>query len=444
MPTAGASFGALRHRNFRLFIFGQFVSLCGTWMQTVALGWLALTLSNSAFKVGLVTTLGALPVLMFTLYGGVIADRVDKRRALLLLQTLLLCDALALGLLNAFGLITMPWVYGLAFFGGLVSAFEIPIRQSFLVELVGKSDLMNAIALNSSAFNLSRVFGPALAGTIVATLGTAVCFFLNAASFLAVLVGLTMIRADPALAIERHRRRAGLREGIAHIFGSPWPRTLVLLVAVFSVFGASFIAVLPVYARDVLHSGAGGYGALMSAFGVGAAAGALSMAGIGHRVRREPTAVWAGVALGTALVLLGLAPSLGFALIVLVAAGLSMALNAIMTNTVLQTGAPDHLRGQVVGFYSFIVVGLNPFGSLQAGWISEHAGTVTAILIGGSICLVAAAVSAWRMGLFAGRRRPALTGARATGSASVPVGIPGVGEPVPLPDPRPLPPEENP
>ncbi len=400
MPTAGASFGALRHRNFRLFIFGQFVSLCGSWMQTVALGWLALTLSNSAFQVGLVTTLGALPVLMFTLYGGVIADRVDKRRALLLLQSLLLCDALVLGLLNAFGAITMPWVYGLAFFGGLVSAFEIPIRQSFLVELVGKSDLMNAIALNSSAFNLSRVFGPALAGTVIATLGTAVCFFLNAASFLAVLVGLVMITADPALATQRHSRRAGLREGVAHIFGSSWPRTLVILVAVFSVFGASFIAMLPVYARDVLHAGAGGYGALMSAFGVGAAAGALSIAAAGHRIRREPTAVWAGLSLGSALVLLGLLHSFGLALVVLVAAGLSMALNAIMTNTVLQTGAPDYLRGQVVGFYSFIVVGLNPFGSLQAGWISEHFGTGTALLTGGSLCFVAAGTAAWRMRRF--------------------------------------------
>ena len=400
MPTAGASFGALRHRNFRLFIFGQFVSLCGSWMQTVALGWLALELSNSAFKVGLVTTLGALPVLMFTLYGGVIADRVDKRRALLILQSLLLCDALALGLLTAFGAITMPLVYGLAFFGGLVSAFEIPIRQSFLVELVGKSDLMNAIALNSSAFNLSRVFGPALAGTIIATLGTAVCFFLNALSFMAVLIGLIMIRADPALAIQRHTRRAGLREGVAHIFASSWPRTLVALVAVFSVFGASFIAVLPVYARDVLQAGAGGYGALMSAFGVGAAAGALSIAGFGHRIRREPTAVWAGVSLGASLVLLGLVPNLGLALLVLVAAGLSMAVNAIMTNTVLQTGAPDYLRGQVVGFYSFVVVGFNPFGSLQAGWISEHAGTPTALLIGGALCLAAAGSAAWRMRRF--------------------------------------------
>ncbi|HEV8150120.1 MAG TPA: MFS transporter [Gemmatimonadales bacterium] len=402
MPAT--SFGALRHRNFRLFVLGQFISLCGSWMQTVALGWLALELSNSALQVGLVTTFGALPVLLFTLYGGVMADRVNRRRALLILQSLLLGDAVVLGLLSALHLITMPMVYGLAFVGGLVSAFEIPIRQSWQVELVGKADLMNAIALNSSAFNLSRVIGPALAGTLVATAGAAVCFFLNAASFLAVLIGLLLIKPVAAFAPQALERRTGLREGIAHVFGSRWPRALVILTAIFSVFGASFIAILPVYARDVLHAGAGGYGALMSAFGVGAAAGALSIAAVGHRFRREHTALGAGITLGVALLLLGLLHHLAVAFALAVGAGLSMALNAIMTNTLLQTEAPDHLRGQVMGFYSFIVVGLAPFGSLQAGWISEHAGTPRAVLLGGSVCLLAAGITAWRM-----LRKPAST-----------------------------------
>lgn len=397
MPTAGASFGALRHRNFRLFIFGQFVSLCGTWMQTVALAWLALELSNSALKVGLVTTFGALPVLLFTLYGGVVADRINRRRALILLQSLFIVEALALGLLTVFHAITIPWIYALAFLGGLVSAFEIPIRQSFLAEMVGKSDLMNAIALNSSAFNVSRVVGPALAGAVLAVAGSAVCFFLNAASFIAVLIGLLMIRQEPRLAGAVRARPAVLREGVAHIFGSPWPKTLVSLTALFTIFGASFIAILPVYARDVLHTGAGGYGTLMSSFGVGAASGALSIAAVGHRFRREPIAVWAGLTLGAALVTLGLVRALPLALPIAIVTGFCMALNAIMTNTVLQTSAPDYLRGQVVGFYSFIVVGMAPFGSLQAGWISEHLGTSTAISLGGSVCLVAASYAAWRM-----------------------------------------------
>jgi len=397
MTAPAASFGALRHRNFRLFIVGQFVSLCGSWMQTVALGWLTLELSNSALQVGLVTTFGALPVLLFTLYGGVIADRVNRRRALIILQSLLLCEALALGLLTALHVVTVPMLYALAFVGGLVSAFEIPIRQSWQVELVGKGDLMNAIALNSSAFNLSRVVGPAIAGTLIATAGSAVCFLLNAASFLAVLIGLLMIRPVPSLALQGPARRAPLREGVAHVFGRPWPRALVTLTAVFSVFGASFIAILPVYARDVLHAGPGGYGAIMSAFGVGAAAGALSIAAVGHRFRRERTALGAGITLGSGLLLLGLMHHVALALAFAVICGLSMALNAIMTNTLLQSDAPDHLRGQVMGFYSFIVVGMAPFGSLQAGWISEHAGTTTAILLGGGVCLLAAGYTAWRM-----------------------------------------------
>jgi MFS family permease len=373
-------------------------------MQTVALGWLALVLSNSPLQVGLVVTFGALPVLLFTLYGGVIADRVNRRRALLVLQTLLLLEALALGFLTAFHLITMPLVYGLAAVGGVVSAFEIPIRQSWQVELVGKADLMNAIALNSTAFNLSRVVGPAIAGGLLATLGSAVCFFLNAASFLAVLIGLTLIRPDQGLIGERIPRRSRLREGVAHVFGRPWPKALVSLTAVLSVFGSSFVAILPVYARDVLRAGAGGYGALMSSFGVGAAAGALSVAGVGHRFRRERTALAAAVGLGASLVLLAQVRQLGLALLLLLLTGLCMALNAIMTNTLLQTEAPDHLRGQVMGFYSFIVVGMAPFGSLQAGWIAERAGTRTAILIGGSVCLVVAGLLGWRM---LGRTGPA-------------------------------------
>lgn len=401
MTAPPPPFAALRHRNFRLFITGQFVSLCGTWMQTVALGWLVLQLSDSAFKVGLVTTLGALPVLLFTLYGGVVADRVNKRRALLVLQSLFLVEALALGVLAASGQITVPWVYALAFFGGLISAFEIPIRQAFLSELVGKADLMNAIALNSSAFNLSRVFGPALAGTIIAAAGTVACFFLNAASFLAVLIGLWLMR-PPAEAAPVLPRRSPLRDGLAHIRSSPWARTLVGLTAVFNIFATSLLAILPVFARDVLRTGAGGYGALTSAFGVGAAAGALSIAAVGPRFRREPTVLWAGVAVGLALVLFGFTRHYPVAWLLLLVGGLAMALNAIMTNTMLQTGAPDHLRGQVVGLYSFIVIGMGPFGSLQAGWVAERFGAPASAVLGGVVCLIAAVI-ALRRRLHSGR-----------------------------------------
>lgn len=392
MPPA--PFAALRNRSFRLFITGQFISLCGSWIQTVALGWLALELTDSPLQVGLVTTMGSLPVLLFTLYGGVVADRVDRRRALMVLQSLLLAEALALGLLTAFGRINMPWVYALAFSGGLVSAFEIPIRQSFLIEMVGRADTMNAVALNSSAFNLSRVIGPALAGVLLASAGTAACFLINAASFLAVLLSLGRIRPED-IAGEARLRRAPLREGVAHVMADPWSRTLVMMTASFTVFGSSFIAVLPVFARDVLETGAGGYGALTAAFGVGAAAGALSIAGVGHRLPRERIVLWAAIGFAASVLLVGVSRVFPLAFALLLLAGLSAALNAIITNTILQTTAPDHLRGQVVGLYAFIVVGMAPIGSLQAGWFAEHLGADRAVMLGGAVCLVAAGAG-WR------------------------------------------------
>ena len=389
-------FAALRNRNFRLFISGQFISLCGTWIQTVALGWLALELTDSAFRVGLVTTIGSLPVLLFTLYGGVVADRVDKRRALLLLKSLFLLDALALGLMTAFNLITMPWIYALAFASGLVSAFEIPIRQSFLVDMVGKGDTMNAVALNSSAFNLSRVIGPAIAGTLLASAGTAACFLINAAAAIAVLVGLVRIRPEENAGGQR-LRRASLREGLTHVLADPWSRVLVSVTTCFTVFGSSFIAVLPVFARDVLDAGAGGYGALTSAFGIGAAAGALSIAALGHRFPRDRVVLWAGVAFAASVTFLGVTRIYPLAFVLLVIAGLAAALTAILTNTILQTTAPDHLRGQVIGLYSFIVVGMAPLGALQAGWFAEHLGAGLAVMLGGVACLAVSAAAWWTL-----------------------------------------------
>jgi MFS family permease len=379
-----ATIGALRHRNFRLFIVGQFISLSGNWMQSVALGWLVLELTDSTLKTGLVTTLSSLPVLLFTLYAGVVANRIDKRRWLIILKSLFLVEALALGVLTAAGAITVPLIYGLATFAGLVSAFEIPIRQAYLVEMVGRSDLMSAIALNSSAFNLSRVFGPALAASVSATLGAAACFFVNAATFVAVLIGL--YRIDPsAVVVTSPPRHTAFREGVGHVLGLPLPRALVTLTTVFTLFATSLLAILPAYAGKELGTDVGGYGALVSAFGAGAALGALTLAAIGER--------------RVALLVLGLIRSYPVALGLLGLAGLCMALNAIMTNTILQLEAPDHLRGQVVGLYAFIVIGLAPFGSAQASWVGERFGTSTALALGGAVCVGAVLLVGWRSGL---------------------------------------------
>lgn len=385
-------FGALRHRNFRLFIVGQFISLCGTWMNTVALGWLVLGLTNSPFQVGLVTTLTAVPVLALTLYGGVVADRVDRHRLVTRLQSLMFVTALVLATLTVTHRITIGWVMALAIVSGTLSAFEIPARQSFFVDMVGKEDLFTAIAMNSSVFNVSRILGPVFAGLVLAAAGAALCFFTDAASYLAVIASLLMMRFPEGAVRPARPVRPGageLLEGVRYMRDTPLPRMLATLSMTFSIFGFSFVAMLPVFARDTLHVGSAGYGALMSAVGVGAGSGAIVAAAFGHRLDRARLVVPAGVVFALSLGLTALAPSLVWALLGLVLTGCAWVFNAIFTNTLLQTHAPDHLRGRVMGFYSFIAVGLAPLGALEMGWVAEHWGARWAYGTAGAICLVA-------------------------------------------------------
>ena len=396
LATVAAAFPSLKHRNFRLFLFGQFLSQIGTWIQTVAHGWLVLELTGSPFLLGLVTMLGSLPILLFTLYGGVVADRVDKRRFILLLQCGMLVEALALGVLTQFEIISVPWVIALAVFFGLLSAFEVPTRQAFVMDLVGKEHLMNAIALNSSAFNVSRVIGPAIAGGIIAAVGLAACFYLNGLSFVAVIFSLASMRLGAVIPVSGTIDvRAAMREGFNYVFGEPWPRTLVLLTATLSIFGFSFLTMLPVFARDVLGVGAAGYGALLAAVGVGAAVAALTLAAYGTRARQGRTSIASAGVLGVMLVTISLLPWLVPAMLVSALAGGAMAAAGIATNTLLQRLSPDHLRGRVMGFYSFVALGMAPFGALQAGWVAEHFGVRIAFALGGVFCGGAAAAVVW-------------------------------------------------
>jgi len=395
VPTPGSAFSSLRHPGFRLFLGGQFLSLCGTWMQVVAQGWLVVQLSPSPFVLGVVGMLGSLPILLFTLHGGVMADRVARRRALIFLQSLMLLEAMTLGTLTALKIVTLPWVMGLAFALGTFTAFEVPIRQAFLMEMVGRGDVMNAIALNSLAFNASRIVGPVAAGVLISSVGLSACFFANAASYVAVLIALVRMRpVAPAAEPPPPSGRGHLADGLAYLRGATLPRSLLTLSASFSVFGFSFITMLPVYARDVMRTGASGYGALMAALGLGAAVGALSMAALVGE-RRSPSLIrWAGIVFGLSLAGLALAAHLASAMVLLAAAGFGMILNNVMTNTLLQTTTPDHLRGRVMGFYSLVVLGFAPFGNLLAGWTAEQLGVGLAVGLGGGICVVATLIGA--------------------------------------------------
>ena len=398
LTPAPATFSALRHRNFRLFLGGQFLSLCGTWVQQVAHAWLVLELTNSAFAVGLVSTLGSLPILLFTLYGGVVADRVDRHRFLIVLQSLMLIEALVLGSLVALDRITVEWVMILAVLFGLLAAFEVPVRQAFTADMVVKDDLMNAIALNSSAFNLARVVGPTIAGLLIAGVGIAGCFFVNGVSYLAVLAGLLRMSFDAAPQVSEHRDvRTALREGFGYVLGRHLPRRLAILIGGFSVFGFPFMTMAPVLARDVLGVGATGYAALIASIGLGAAAAALFLAGWGTRFRKNRLLAWTSVLFGVALVLAAVLHNYVASLILFTGAGWTMAANGILANTMLQIHAPDQLRGRVMGVYSFLVLGLAPVGSLQAGWVSEHLGVEWSIGLGGLVCATIAAWAIWTL-----------------------------------------------
>jgi MFS family permease len=383
-------FHTLRHRNFRLFFFGQGTSLVGTWMQNIAQGWLVLELTNSPFWVGLVSALGSLPILLVSLPAGVFVDRVHKHRLIILTQTLSLLQALVLAILLWTHRVALWQVAVIAVFLGTVNAFDTPARQAFIIELVGREDLGNAIALNSSAFNTARVVGPSIAGLLISAVGLAWCYFLNAVSYVAVIWGLVAMRLPPWRRPEHPGTTwAQFREGARFVWADRRVLALVGMMAIISVFGFPFLVLMPVFARDVLKVGASGLGFLSASVGVGAVAAALGLAALGPRVRRGGILVWTGPVLGVALVAFALTRWFPLALPVLAVAGGAMILNNAVTNTLLQTLAPDALRGRVMGFFAFVFLGMAPFGAFQAGWLAEHIGAPEAVALGGTICALA-------------------------------------------------------
>lgn len=387
----------LQHRNFRLFWFGQTSSVIGTWMQTVAQGWLALELTNSAFMVGFVSAADSMPVLLLTLYAGVVADRRDKLRLVRLTQALFLLQAATLWWYDWSGRVTITALTLLALLAGVINAFDIPTRQSLIVELVGREDIVDAIALNSSGFNLARIVGPSIAAIVIDRLGLAWCFALNAVSYLFVLAALGRIRL-PAQEPRAHAASPieGLREGLRFMVRTRAVTLLMVMVAALSVFGIPFLVLMPVVARDVLHGGARAYGLLLAAVGVGAVIGAVALAMTGHTMRRGRWLTISTLSFCVMLLAFSFARSLWLSALCLSGVGFSMIQTNALANGLLQTLAPDQLRGRVMSAYAFVFVGLNPVGALLGGALAEVVGTPAAIGIGAAVLLL---VAGWVLGV---------------------------------------------
>jgi len=385
------------HRNFRLFWIGQTVSLIGTWMQQVGQGWLALQLSNSAFIVGLVSAAGTLPVLLFSLYAGVLIDRRDKLRLVMIAQVLLSVEAAVLWWTVWTDRITIPLLIVLAASNGLISAIEIPARQSLIVELVGREDIVDAIALNSGGFNIARIIGPSIAAAVIAGAGLSWCFGINALSYIAVIGCLAAIHLPKFVGVARESRALEqFREGIAYIRSRREVTGLIGVIAVYSIFGFQYLTLMPVIARDVLHTGASGYGLLVTFVGIGAVCGALTLAALGSRVRRGKLFTVSAFSFASLLVLFSFVNVRPVAAGVLLFLGLTMLINGALANGILQSVVPDELRGRVMAVYVFFYVGFTPIGSLIAGAVAHATNVQWAIGTGGVVMLIYAAWAFWK------------------------------------------------
>lgn len=400
------TFRALRHRNFRLFFFGQLISLTGTWMQNTAQSWLVYQLTGSKVLLGVVAAVGSAPMMLFSLWGGSVADRHPKRTVVLWTQTSMMILAFVFAGLVWGGWIT-PWqILVLAALGGVAMAFDMPARQAFMVEMTNKEDLMNAVSLNSSIVNGARVVGPSVAGFLMAQMGIAVCMLLNGLSFVAVIAGLLMMRlprfVPPA---QTSSARQHVLEGFIYVARHRRVRILLSLFAVVGVFGWSYSVLMPAFVRDVLHGEEGQYGAILSANGLGALAGALTVASWGSRLPNR-LLVFGGIGVFSAmLVLLAVTSSYALALACMVVGGWGMLLYFSTTNTLIQTSVSDAMRGRVMGIWALVFGGMMPIGGLEAGLLSHWLDVRWAIAIGGLVCAAAALVT-W----LSVRRRPASPG----------------------------------
>ena len=385
-----------RHRNYRLYFAGQVISLSGTWMQNIALAWLVVGLTDSPVAVGLLAFLRFVPFTIFSLPAGVLADRLDNRRTMMLMQAVSMVISAVLAVLVLSGQTELWMVYVLALLGGTAAVFDAPNRHALTFQLVGRDELPNPVALNASLFNGSRVSGPAIGGVVIATAGVGACFALNAVSFLAVLAALALMRKRELFPLARRGRPEllkGMRQGLGYVRRTPQIRLVLLMTMIVSTVGFNFHVLVPVLASKTLHVGAEVFGALGAAFGLGALAGALLAATFAK-------ASWRALVLGSAgfsTTLLALAPvsSVWPAAVLLFLTGVCFTTWTANSQSIVQLTAPDHLRGRVLSIYLFAFGGFAPVGGLLAGWLADVGGTELAFLVAGLACMAMTAYTAF-------------------------------------------------
>lgn len=395
MPNS-ERFSALSFRDFRLFWFGQLISLSGTWMQSVAQGWLVYSLTKSPFYLGLVAAANSLPILLFTLIGGVMADRFPKRNLLLITQGLSIIPAILLGVLTSMGIATVWHVAALAFFLGTINAIDIPTRQSFLAEMVGKGHIVNAIALNSAAFNGARIIGPMIAGLTIAYLGIPACFFLNAVSFVAVIAALSKIQIKGEIKIGPEGILSDFMKGVTFMRGSREIMHVMILITVFSLIGLPYISLLPVFAAEVFDKGAKGFGYLVGASGIGALIAALGIAAKGDIKHKTRFMAYAGLCFAAALFIFSLSSIFLVSLAAIMLGGWGMVSYLATANSYIQVSVPDELRGRVMSVYSFVFLGTVPIGNAIMGTVADNIGTPYAVTSAGVLCIIASGIFARR------------------------------------------------
>ena len=383
--------GALRHRNYRFFLTGQIISTIGTWMQSVAMPWLALQLTHNGLLVGLVLAAQFMPVLVGSPLGGVVADRYRKRTVLLVTQSAFMVPSFALFALSASGHAQYWMILVAAFATGTINLFDVPSRQAFLIEMVGKQDLMNAIALNSSVFNGAAVVGPAVAGVLIAAVGLPICFLANSLSYLAAIAALLLMRNLPVIVQERRQEAwlARLAQGARYARHEPVVGMLLIAVAVFSLFAMNRLTLIPLFADQVLHVGAQGFGFLIGSMGLGALVGALTLAFVPSLGADPPRQFWMAMIWVAALLVFAFSRVFAMSLLTLFVAGYCQISFVATANNRIQTITPDHLRGRVMAIYAQALIGVGPIGSTQAGALATWLGAPWAMAIG---ALVAGAV----------------------------------------------------